>query len=167
MSSIVILGSLILAGLALYWLNAELALRSKNVAEARKLISNRSATLSVLAELKAQVPEANFYAEKLDSYLPSRDQLFDFRGWLESFGRFYNVSTRFDFQGKEVEPQDVQPGFAAFTLTLEGQYDDILDFVEQLERNPQKFLVGFGGFDIIRIEGNKYRVQAGGKVFFR
>jgi hypothetical protein len=163
----VIFLSIFAAFALVYWFGARLRQETDRIGELRGLIHRRSETLQVLAELQKDAPLARLYQERLDLYLPTEDQLLDFPRWLESFAKVYNVNFTLAFQGGLIAATAEAPGYVPFILTLEGAYDGIRAFLEQLEFNPQKFLMAFSSADLVRFEGNRYRVFVGGRVFYR
>jgi hypothetical protein len=141
------------------------AQRSK-VVQDRVLIRERSAAITVLAELKRNAPRALQYESKLNAFLPTQEQLLDFPRTLENLARVRRLTLNFSFRGGQAPPRDGAPGLVSFELDVAGMLEDVLGFLHDVEFSPPRFLARFNAFDIVRT-GEAYRLLTNGDVFFR
>lgn len=163
----IIIGSLLIAGAVLYWFGGFLGAKAEKIAADRGLIHRRSKILETLAELKRVAPEAAQYKTKIDAVLPAKDQLLDFPGWFEGFARVHQLKLVASFQqAGQVEAKNDSAGYISFGASAEGQYENIVAFLKDVENNPQRFFVDITTIAIEKRIGN-YSASMSGKVFFK
>ncbi|MBI4086050.1 MAG: hypothetical protein HY433_02295 [Candidatus Liptonbacteria bacterium] len=161
-----IAGSIIASGALVYWLFLKLDGEAVKIALDRDTIHSNSQLIEGLANIKSTASETGKYKQALDTLLPAKDELVNFSGWLDGLSRARNVSESFSFQGNAVESSKSEAGYVGFSLDASGAYDNLIDFLKDVEFRAPRYLVGFDSFDIKR-DGSGYRVSVRGKVFFR
>lgn len=133
----VFLGGLIFLG----W---DINRRAKAIKEQRQELADRSAKLSLFAQLQSQSAQADSYLSILENILPNRDQLFDFPKELERLAKQAGLGFGFSF-GNETPPGLAQPGRLKFIVTSQGSLLKIIDFIKNAEAS--RFLINFESFD--------------------
>lgn len=162
----IIIGGLIVAGAASFFLSRDVAMQAGNAAEARELIRQRAATLGALADLKKGAPQAAVYRTALDKILVSEDQLLDFPRWLDGLARGRGVSLNFSFAEGQIQPEGQVPGSVGFSVDINGRLDSITGFLNDIELGPPRFLLGLEDFKLSG-EGNGYSLKIKGRIYFR
>ncbi|MBI2623732.1 MAG: hypothetical protein HYW65_04170 [Candidatus Liptonbacteria bacterium] len=148
------------------WFAADVSVQAGRVAQDRTLIRERSASIAVLAELKRNSARALQYEQKMNAFLPTQEQLLDFRRTLENLARVRRLTLNFSFQGGQTLPRGGAPGTVGFALDVAGASIDVLGFLKDVEVTPPRFLAAFDTFSIEQ-NAKTYRLFAGGRVFFR
>lgn len=136
------------------------------VAEARRLMAERTTTIESIADLKKQQPAAEEVLAKINVLLPHRDELISFSDFLDRLSRSHAVGLNFAFAGGPVEPTPSEPGHVPFSLALSGSSRDIAQFLADLEFKSTRFLANFDSV-VLSQEGDAYRAEVKGKVYFR
>lgn len=151
---------------ALYYFSKSMNERADKIALTRALIGMRTRGLENLAELNRQAPIAAGYQQVLDLLLPTQDQLLDFPRWLDGLARTYHLNVRATFEGNQANPTESSPGAAAFSLTVGGEYREIMSFLKFLEVDSKRFLISFTKVELNRSE-NTFNAKTRGLVFYR
>ncbi len=159
-ASIVVLGSL------LYFLSGRVGGEAVKIVSDRGIIHKNSQLIEGLASIKANAPEIGKYAQALGVLLPAEDELVNFSTWLDGLSRARQVSESFSFQGKVVESSQSEAGYAGFSLDASGAYDNLVNFLKDVESKAPRYLVAFDSFDLKRGTGG-YRALIRGRIFFR
>ncbi|MEK7195264.1 MAG: hypothetical protein AAB655_01055 [Patescibacteria group bacterium] len=165
-SASVIIGSILIMSVALYFLAKDIDSQAEKVAAARFAISDKALALEALANLKNGVPKADLYKQAMDKILVSRDQLIDFPRWLDGLARSRQVAFTSSFQGNQVEPQGGLPAYVGFMMDAGGSLNNLIGFFKDVETQAPRFLVNFERFDL-NGGGSEYKIAAYGKVFFK
>lgn len=139
------------------------SLRS-SIIQTRRELSARSQEISLLFDLKRDFQKAEAYFSTLDNALPKRENLYVFNQEVYRFGNMNNLGRPSFSFGDEISPTEVFPGWAKFSIFANGAYDDILNFLIDLERS--RHFISIEGFDMIHRD-NKFNTQLAGEVFFR
>lgn len=135
----------------LFFLGWDINRRAQSIKEQRQELADRSAKLSLFAQLQNQAAQADSYLSILENILPNRDQLFDFPKELERLAKQAGLGFGFSF-GSETPPGPAQPGRLKFTVTAQGSLFKIIDFIKNAEAN--RFLINFESFDFSGAEAN-------------
>lgn len=159
----VVSGILVVLGGALWYMRSDIFARTEAIRAAEMRIVLELRAQSVLAALKSQREEARPFEEKLQSFLPPRDQLITFSRELEELASARGVGFGFGF-GAETPATEGAAGSIGFTMTVSGAFGAIISFLERVEASSA----------IMRIEsiditggGNEYSLVSEGRVFFR
>lgn len=131
-----------LAGLI--FLGWDINRRAQEIKKQRQELADRSAKLSLFAQLQSQSTKAEPYFSILKNILPGRDQLLDFPREMENLANQEGVGFGFTF-GSEVPPSAEQPGWMNFTIVIQGSLPKIFRFIKAIENS--RFLVNFRSFD--------------------
>lgn len=160
----IILGFLIMVAWLLSVLADEVQSKSQSVQEHRLEIASRIRAISELAELREDAREAQPAIELLNNTLPKRDELVTFPRYLDTIARENNVTLRFNFVGEETPPEENKAGQSPFTITIAGNYANVISFIEDLEGG--EFLLRLDSFNIT-LERSGFDVELTGSVYFR
>ncbi|RJP45810.1 hypothetical protein C4587_00240 [Candidatus Parcubacteria bacterium] len=150
----------------LFWLSDRLEARADDIAIERALEQRRVRAFELLAVLKRQSPEADSYRRTIESLVPPKDQLFDFPRWIEGLARTRNLEFDFGFQGEEIPPTDAALGYVGFALGAEGGFQDLVEFLKDVEERAPRFLVEIRSMTLEE-GGGSYRFSGNGRVFFK
>jgi hypothetical protein len=148
--------AVILAGM--FFLGWDINQRAEDIKIARQELANRSAKLSLFAQLQSQATQAESYASVLKNVLPDHDQLFDFPKELERLAKQINAGFGFSF-GTETPSTPIQLGRLQFTVTVQGVLSKIIDFIKNVEAS--RFSINFKSFDF-----NNSAADINGEVLF-
>lgn len=121
--------------------------RANDAARKRAEIFSRNQSVTALAQLKSDSNEAQRYSEAIANILIKQDRLFDFSKELESLARNNRIGLGFSF-GSEQPPSGDQPGTAGFSFTAQGKQEDLINFLQAIERT--QFLVSVSSIDLTR-----------------
>lgn len=165
-SAIIIVGSFLISGVVLYLMAGDLRFQVQNIGEAQAAILNSRIVLDSLSALKEDLAQASDYSQAMDKILVPQDQLLDFGKWLDQLARAYQIQLNFSFGGEPVSPQAGSPGYYNFSLELNGDLNNIMDFVKDVEYRSPRFLTVFDSLDLSNKDGS-YEVSANGRVFFK
>jgi hypothetical protein len=162
----IILGSALVAALALNWLSGSIAESSQKIVQDRSLIDQQNGALSALATLKAQAPQAAKYEVAMNKLLPTQDGLISFGQWLTAFATEHGVTATFFFQGTPVPPAGTTVGTAPFALTISGSLNGITTFLNDANTKATGFPFEINSFDMTNTNGS-YQFSGHGNIFFR
>lgn len=161
-----ILGSIAIFIAASTLLSGQMAVMSRQIAAARVAIAKRADLLANLAEIKSTSVEAAAYQKKINSLLPSQEQLLNFPQALAPLASARGVSLSFSFSGTPTLPQSDSPGVATFTLDTSGTLDALELFLNDIEARATRFLISIDGFSLFQ-GGSGYALNIQGRVFFQ
>lgn len=168
----IILGSLITITViavlisVIFWISARLDEEVDKIVTDRGIIQKHSQLIESLANLRTIEPEVSKYKKALNALLPPKDELVNFSKWLDGLARAYQVSENFSFQGEASPPSENQAGYINFNLDSRGAYDNLVNFLKDVESQAPRYLISFDDFDFRR-EGDIYRITLHGRIFFR
>ncbi len=160
----IILGSVLLAAVAIFFLNKDVASQAEKVSSARLSVAKQTAALGILATLKKDAPVAANYRQAMRRILITEDQLLNFPRVLESLARGRNLSLSFSPQGNPSGAGENTPGQLPFSLRLGGGLDNIIGFISDAELQSQNFLVSLDSFNL-KGNGSYYDFTGGARVF--
>lgn len=161
----IIFGSILLLGTAILFLSYDVAAQAEKVVSGRNSLLERANSLGVLAELKSGAIKAAVYRQAMNKILVTKDQLLDFRGWLDGLARGRNLTLSFSFRGETVPPSGDLPASIGFSLGVKGGLEDVLGFLKDIEFASPRFLLSLDDFSGKR-DGLNYDFIGDGKVFF-
>jgi len=162
----IIIGSILVFGAAFYFLSGMISKEADDLVADRELIRHHERAADELAFLKQSQADAQKYGDKLQKLLPIRDQLLGFSDYLDSVARIYKININASFTAAPVEPSGGQSGYLAFTLGIDGPYEDIRNFLNDIEAKGTSFIVAFDNFDVNR-NGESYYASINGRTFFK
>lgn len=142
----IILGFLLFITWVLTFLGSEINRRTTVIGDQRQEINRRTTSLAKLAELREEARLAEpAYAELL-ALLPQKDDLVTLPRYLEEIAIAEELDFNFRFSGVESEPSGKGAGSSSFTINLVGEYQDIIDFIDQAETG--RFVLAIDSTDI-------------------
>lgn len=153
-------------GIFMYWYGGKVGATANEIKTLRGLALTHARTLEEFVALKRDAPNARLYQAQMDAYIPNEDQLLDLPRWLEGFAAVFGIHIDFSFQGGQLEPQGVQPGYTQFSMTLEGEYEKLRAFLRKVELDSEKFVVAIDTLDVVHFAENRFNMRAEGKVFY-
>lgn len=133
------------------------------IQDSRLELAKRNRFISDLADLQRDFNKISQYSSVLENVLPRRDQLFDFSKELEAAARQQNIGLGFIFSNEQAPAED-SPGAASFSLTLQGQSDNVVSFLKKIEM--MRFITNFSGLDFTR-QGDNVNMSLSGLVYFQ
>lgn len=157
--------ALVLTGFGMYALAGRLGDESDRIAKDRKLVSERSAVIEVLNDLKNIAPETDPYQRALDALLPDEEQLLGFPKYLDGLARVFRLSLTFGFRVSQNSGSSAG-GSVPFDASIVGSIDDIEGFLRNIETGSTRFLMAVDGFSLGG-EGSSYKVSFSGRVFVK
>lgn len=159
------MGAAILALAVVQLLSWHIGLSSAEITKLRNELALRTQATNSLATLKGDAEKAKPFQQKLNSILPTKDQLINFGKELTDLAKTDGAQMSFDF-GAETAAEAGVPGFIKFSLTGASSYANWYKFVKDLEKSP--LYIKMNSADLTRQSGaDSYNVVAEGQVFFQ
>ncbi len=165
-SSGVIAGSIIIAGVALFLLAGHIDSLANKITAARQAAADESAAYGMIAMLKTGAAAATQYQAAMDKLLPTQDGVIAFSGQVSQLAARDGVTASFAFQGDATPAQPPVPGKIGFTLSATGSLNSIMSFLGDLEIKSPVIFSSINTFDLSR-SGTGYTIAAQGSAFFR
>jgi hypothetical protein len=162
----VILGSILIAGIALFFLSGTVAGSVTAILADKSKISGQSNSVSAIAELKQEAAQAAPYQAAMDTLLPTQDKLIGFNAWISNIATADHVSATASFQGEPSPPLVGSAGQADFSIAATGSAQDITNFLTDVELRSAGFLLQLTSIDLID-QGSNYELTAQGMAFFQ
>lgn len=154
---------LVVLGISIGILSYDIKGRARVIQDYKKeLRAATEASLSLLS-LQADFEHAKPYVSVLENILPIRDQLISFPKDLAFVAQKNKIASAVSF-GAETLATDKVPGFVRFSMTLDGPYDNILKFMQEVERG--KYIIDWSNIDFIS-DNKSYKGTIFGRVFFQ
>lgn len=165
-STAIIVGSVILAGIALFLLASHIDSLTLKITGARQAAADESAAYGMLAGLKRDATAAAQYQIAVDKLLPSQDGVIAFSSQVNQLAVNEGVSSNVSFQGDATPPAPPLAGSINFILSATGPIDKVLAFIKDVELKAPVALSSIDTFDLSR-SGGGYTISAQGKVYFK
>jgi hypothetical protein len=162
----VIVGSAVIAGVALFLLAGHIDALTSQITAARQATADESAAYGMIANLKTGAASAAQYQVAMDKLLPSQDGVIAFSAQVSQLAAHDGVTSNFSFQGDATPAQAGAPGQTGFTLSATGPLENIQAFLKDLETTAPVALSRISTFDLSR-NGGSYTVAAQGNVYFK
>lgn len=150
----------------LYWLRSDVEFQADEIVSSRAFLARGAEVGQVLAELKKSAREAEIYQKAMDAILPAEEQLLDFRPWLNGIANSHGVRIVVTLRTKNVIDSQNAIGEFIFDMEVEGTYEKILSFLDNIEESRSRFLISIDTFELQK-SANGYRVLSRSRVFFR
>ncbi len=166
MSFSIIFGSVVIATVALYYVTGMVAASAAKISADRTTIQKQSGNLAILANLKAQEPQAETYQAAMNQLMPTEDNLIVFSQWVNTIAANHQVVATVSLQGTTGEPAGSTPGISAFSIDASGAQSDLLAFLQDMELKTPGFFVQLTSFDLID-NNPTYELKGQGQLFFR
>jgi len=162
----IISGAFIVAVAAFYFLAADISSRASVVSANRAQIAKQNNSLASFAEIKQDSDEASKYKAAMDKLLPAQDELINYPKWLQNVAATYNITADFSFTANTVPAAAASPGTVGFSLTVEGENNNLVSFLKNIESQAPGFLLSFDSFNLTK-NGDDTKIVTGGNMFFR
>lgn len=143
------------------WLSSDISRRALLIQEKKNNLASRAEKLESLAALKSDFLSAKPYFSILENILPTKDQLIKFPRVLSDLARENKINFGTTF-GEETKSTETSPGSIAFSLSVAGSYDKIVNFIKTAESGS--YILSWSSIDI-RDGGDGSRGVISGKVF--
>ncbi|PIR04612.1 MAG: hypothetical protein COV57_03455 [Candidatus Liptonbacteria bacterium CG11_big_fil_rev_8_21_14_0_20_35_14] len=115
--------------------------------------------------LLKQQNEAKIFEPLLKKKLASKDDLISFTRDIGVIGKTASVNVVPAFTGESKDESNFF-GSANMTLTVDGNFSNILNFMQLVEES--RFLITYENFDVSKLkDSNEFRLFARGSVIFR
>ncbi len=159
----IILGAgVFLLALLIILLNADINKRAEKIVQYKRELEIRNQTIALLTNSNADFERAQPMETVLSDLLPSKDQLINFPKELDTLARGYSIQIGFSF-GTENASTETDPGLIRYTMALTGFYQDIVDFLKELEGHP--YFITMDSIDVKLITGTTYSLITSGTIF--
>ncbi len=116
------------------YLQNDLSSKSDQIAQINQSIVNKTAALKNLQDLEQQQPIAAPLLAKMSSTIPGIDMLFVVQQNLQALAQSQNLAFNSSF-GTETDATASTPGGVAIEMTLQGNYNAILGFLNSVENS--------------------------------
>ena len=146
---------------ALIFSGFDIKKRIKQVSELRGEINFQTRAIQNLALLRQDKTEADIYSAELSGVLINRDQLVNFSKDLSIMANQNKIDLGLTI-GVETQKTENSPGKTAFTLSVKGSFDDLINFLRTLENS--KYFINLNSIDFTRQE-DKFKALINGEVF--
>jgi hypothetical protein len=143
----VIILSIIIASVALYYFSNDLAAQASKVITDRQAVSAQSDQLGSLAQLESDAPKAAGYVIAMNQLMPDQYGLVGFGPWLNQVAKKYAVTVSYAFQGQPALSNGATPGSIDFSLTAQGSSGSVVSFLNNIESQSPGFILTFSSFD--------------------
>ncbi|MBS3903337.1 MAG: hypothetical protein KGZ30_03125 [Anaplasmataceae bacterium] len=137
---VVVIASFILGTVGIFWLGWSLETTASNVELSHIEQAKRIGLVSSAAELRQDEITAEEYLGTFDRLIPIEDRLINLESYLRVTAERKGLVSIFNFEGGPTPPTDATPGRQPFSLTLRGEMNQLLTFLEEFERGRANFL---------------------------
>jgi hypothetical protein len=161
-----ILGSLAVASVALYFLSNDLGVQANKVISNKESLSGQDNAVEELALLKSQLPQAASYTAAIENLLPDQYGLINFGPWLNAVAARYNVVVTYAFLNNPTPATVSTPGTTGFSISVQGSQGSIEEFLKDIESQSAGFLFTLSSFDFTA-DSIGESLNAQGTLFFQ
>ena len=157
-------GGIILLVLFIILLNVDINKRMAAIEESKALLASRDEAVSLLTHSQLDLERVENGISVLGRVLPNKDELINFPRELEGMANKYLLDIGFSF-GVESAGVESRPNSISFTMTLSGAYEDITDFLEELEEH--RYIILIDSAEVRRGNDGRYSFLTGGSIYTR
>jgi Tfp pilus assembly protein PilO len=162
----IILGSIIIFLVSSTLFSDRMAASSQKISSTRMEIAKRTDLIVNLANIKNTSAEAEIYQQKMNSLLPSQEQLLNFPQALGALATAHGVTFSFSFRGTLTLPTALTPGVAGFSMDTNGTLDQLKIFLNDIEAKASRFMLSVDTFDLSQT-ATAYSMSIQGRSFFQ
>jgi hypothetical protein len=162
----VIVGTVVIATVALYFLTENIEETARAIGMARAQTASENAELQDLASLEQNAGSAASYQAAMDKLLASQAALITFPAQVESLSRAHAVSTSFSFDGSPLPPATSTPGSITFSLNVSGPIAGVISFMKDFESAAPVLLSSLDAANVTG-SGSSYTLTVRGTVYFK
>ncbi len=156
--------SIVVVAVIIIVLNFDINKRMRRIEARRDETIIRSQSMLIFSDLQKEALQARSDYALLEAALPNRDQLIGFPRELEKRAKEHAIDLGFSF-GNETPSVVGQPGSIRFTMSLGGEFDNILAFMKAFEAHP--YFTSLSSVDLVRAENARYTLGTSGEIFTR
>ena len=162
---IISVGGVIVLGGLLFLVKADIIKHTQITQKLKEELAVRNQAAESLIGLKTDSEKASEYLRILKNRLPLKDELINFPKEIINLANRNNVDLGFTF-GSESSPEE-NPGNLSFSMTLSGNYDNTIKFLEATEKS--RYFVEFETINLVRNDSVKDTLTGNlsGRVFIR
>jgi hypothetical protein len=161
-----ILGSIAVAAVAVYFLSNDLNVQANKVISNKESLSGQNNSVEELALLKSQLPQAASYTAAMENLLPDQYGLINFGPWLNAIAARYNVVATYAFLNNPTLASVSAPGTMGFSLSVQGPQGSVDKFLKDIESQSAGFLLTLSSFDFTANSTGE-SLNAQGILFFQ
>jgi len=162
----VVVAAFVLGIIGIFWLRWSLNEVAGKVEQAHIDQARRSGLLGSSAELRQDEARADELLRVFERLVPNEDNLINLQTFLKVLAQRHNVGLDFNFQGGPTAPKGDQPGQQGFSISLRGELDNIMSFVEDLETRHTSFLFTINSMSFSQA-GEEYQAQFTVTTYFK
>lgn len=138
---------IVILSLGLFFLAGHITKQTEGILQTRGQIHFWSESTQTLANLKQDASQAAVYASALKTALPKKDQLINFVPDIRALAAANKVVITISLGTQEPDPNGTLT-ITSFSLSANGQFDDILLFLTGLKKS--KYPIKFTTLDLTR-----------------
>lgn len=155
------LGIILILSASLIFLGSDIASRANQINQLRRDLNFRLQATESLSGLRQDTEQVKSYLPVLEVFLPTRDQLISFLSDLNIIAKQSLVEISSSL-GEENPKQDTGPGSVNFTITIQGIFDNLINFLKTLENG--RYFTKIISLDSIN-QGDNFKTTLIGHVF--
>lgn len=140
---------------------------SDKIIASKTFITRRAELISNLADIKKSSQEVSLYKQKMNALLPMQEQLLNLPQALQSSATAHAVTFSFSFRGTPTLPQATTAGVANFSLDSSGKLENLLLFLNDIEPNATRYIIGIDNYDLSQVGDENYHLVLQGRAFFQ
>lgn len=158
------LGAVLIIAAILIYLGADIAGKSDFISKILSENSARNKAVNDLVKIKESAKGSEAMFDKLNNALPEKDDLFLVLREISATAKQFNLGFTAPRFGAEIPPSEMEPGRIIFAMTAQGDYNNLIGFIKELETN--KRFLNLTSADIIR-QGVRYNAVLSGELYFK
>ncbi|OGZ03378.1 MAG: hypothetical protein A2430_00820 [Candidatus Liptonbacteria bacterium RIFOXYC1_FULL_36_8] len=164
--SALIFSAIIITEIALvFFLRSSISSKATEAETVNSSIRTKAGDVEQRSALRSEAAEAAPLNASLKNILSNKDSLLGLSKDLNDTANLYSVNLAFSFTG-EVEEKKDPYGKAGFSMTVDGEYGKIVNFLKKI--NSGRFIFDISNIDIQNREGtNIFRLLAHGYILYR
>lgn len=166
-NSLIVVASFVALALISRFLDAKIEAKGEKILSMRTELAQYAGSGERLASLKNLSVEALEYEKKMELFLPTEDQLWNFPEFLRGVAKDHQVELTISFLPNSTFPStETEAGYVGFSMKGKGGFSSLVDFLDETEKKTTRFWVGLDNVEI-NAEGDSFSLQSQGKVFFK
>lgn len=162
------LGGALLLSVFIILLNIDINKQADAIEETKVQLALRTRTLELLTSSKGDVERADLFLTRLQSMVPTEEQLIALPREFQRIAKTYDVDADFRFIGSQQPGSEQQLGTMKFSLSMIGLYDNVLQFLEFIESSQYIMVLDLGDMSRSKDkEGDKFSLIANGTLYIK
>ncbi|HDH07564.1 MAG TPA: hypothetical protein ENG89_00905 [Candidatus Moranbacteria bacterium] len=155
-------GIVVLLGVALFFLSSIVEDKAEQIRKAKEELSFRSQVSESIALLRNESGQVEPYLDDLENILITKDNLVNFSQDLKTIAQQNQISLNLSF-GTETPKTKNELGKINFTITIDGDFDNLIKFLKDLENS--KYFVKLDKLDLTK-KGGGLKIILKGVIFY-